>query len=247
MRNVAGIIWLSCVLVSLPQSLAFAGLREQAQGYREDGLDAQRHGDLSNAISFYQKAINLDPGFAMVQNDLGVVYERQGQFPMALRAYERALSLDPNYLEASANLGSLHKRLGYWTEALPRLLKAAVLLEQRGDLPAAKRFYLDVLDMEPNHFEGLGGLAGVYARLGERTQARTTWVKLALLYEQRGQLDAAKSVYERAIALEAGSVEATTNLALVCERLGQRDQAVFSWNKVGGLYEQRGDFQTPRR
>lgn len=244
MRSIVGLI---CVVASLPHATAFAGLREEAQVYREDGLGAQQHGDLSGAATFYQKAIQLDPGFAIPYNDLGIVYERRGQLQMALKAYQQALAVDPNYLEASANLGSLYRRLGYATQALPYLIKAAVLLEQRQDFQAAKRFYQEVLDVEPAQMEALAGLAGVYERLGEGDQAVTTWMKVALLYEQRGQLEAAKSSYERAVALDATSIEATTNLAVLCERLGQRDQAVFNWVKVGGLYEQRGDFPIARR
>lgn len=236
-------LWLLCGLCGT----ASAGLREEAQVYRKDGLGAQQHGDLSGAATFYQKAIQLDPGFAIPYNDLGIVYERRGQLQMALKAYQQALAVDPNYLEASANLGSLYRRLGYAAQALPYLIKAAVLLEQRRDFQAAKRFYQEVLDVEPTQMEALAGLAGVYERLGEGDQAVTTWMKVALLYEQRGQLEAAKSSYERAVALDATSIEATTNLAVLCERLGQRDQAVFNWVKVGGLYEQRGDFPIARR
>lgn len=244
MRSLIGVV---CLIVGMSAPEAFAALRDEAQVYREEGLSAQRHGDERNAVAFYQKAIYLDPGFALPYNDLGVLYEQRGELQMALQSYERALSLDPNYLEASANLGSLYKRLGYLTHAMPRLLKAAVLLEQRGDFHAARRFYQDVLDVEPDYVEALAGLAGVYERLGERDWAVTTWIKLALLHEQRGQLDAAKSGYERAVALDATSIEAVTNLALVSERLGQRDQAVFNWGKAGGLYEQRGDLHTARR
>ncbi|HBQ37539.1 MAG TPA: hypothetical protein DD714_00755, partial [Candidatus Omnitrophica bacterium] len=150
-------------------------------------------------------------------------------------------------LEASANLGSLYRRLGDPARALPRLLQAAVLFEQRGDLPSAKRFYQEVLEVEANHAQALAGLAGVLERLGERDQAVTTWVKLALLLEQQGQLEVAKSAYARAAALDANSLEAATNLALLSERLGQRDEAVSNWVTVGGLDEQRGDLHAARR
>ena len=241
------LIGLVCLLGLVPPAGAFAGLRDQAQVYREEGLSAQRRGDVSSAVTCYQKAIGLDPGFALPHHDLGVLYESQGQLQMAVKAYERALSLDPNYLEASANLGSLYRRLGDPARALPRLLQAAVLFEQRGDLPSAKRFYQEVLEVEANHAQAPAGLAGVLERLGERDQAVTTWVKLALLLEQQGQLEVAKSAYARAAALDANSLEAATNLALLSERLGQRDEAVSNWVTVGGLDEQRGDLHAARR
>ena len=237
---------IACLIIGFSQSMAFAGLRDQAQGYREEGRSAQRRGDVESAVTFYQKAIGLDAGFAQPYHDLGVLYERQGQLQMAVQAYERALSLDPNDLEAGANLGSLYRRLGETTRALPRL-KAAVLCDQRGDLQSAKRFYQEVLEVDPNHAQALEGLAGVLERLGEHAEAVTAWTKLALLDEQHGDLEAAKSAHARAAASDPHSIEAATNLALVSERLGQRHEAVSSWVTVGELDEQRGDLHAARR
>ncbi len=244
MRRLIGLI---CLLMTAPHATAFAGLREEAKVYREEGLKSQQSGDLEGAITWYQKAVHLDPGFAVPHNDLGVAYERQGNTSMALQSYERALALDPNYLEASANLGSLYKRLGRFTYALPRLTKAAVLFEQRGDLQAAQRLYQEVLEIQPDHLEALGGLAGVFERLGDRDHAVTTWVRVAMLYEQRAQFEAAKAAYERAVAVDATSLDAVTNLAVLYQRTGQRDLAVLYWLKAGELHERRGDLQAARR
>ncbi|MBI4354395.1 MAG: tetratricopeptide repeat protein [Candidatus Omnitrophica bacterium] len=246
MRNLLIGFSLLMLAPSATAATASTSLRDEAKGYREEGLKSQRYGDLEEAVTWYQKAAHLDAAFAVPHNDLGVVYERQGHAALALQSYEQALTIDPNYLEASANLGSLYKRLGRFTYALPRLTKAAVLFEQRGDLPTAQRLYQEVLEIRPDHLEALSGLAGIFERQGERDQAVAMWLRVAMLYEQRAQFEAAKAAYERAVAMDATSVDAVTNLASLYQRTGKRDLAVLYWLKAGELHERRGDLQTAR-
>lgn len=242
------VVGLTCLLViSARPSVMAAGLRDQAVGYREDGFEAQRHGDLANAMTSYQKAIALDPSYAVPLNDLGVVYEQRGEFQAARGVYERALRIDPNYLEANANLGTLYKRMGYPGQALPRLLKAGLLYEQGGNLLTAKALYEQVLDLEPDHREALTNLAALDERLGNVREAFLHWMKLGMLHEQSGEFESARMAYERAAALDTESVDAQTNVALLYERLGQHDLAVTQWVKLGYLDEQRGDFVSAQR
>lgn len=241
-------VGVTCLLViSARTSVRASGLRDEAVKYREDGFEAQRHGDLANAMTNYQKAIALDPSYAIPLNDLGVVYEQRGEAQAARGAYERALRIDPNYLEANANLGALYKRMGSFPQALPRLLKSGLLYEQHGDLATAKALYEQVLDIEPDHREALTNLASVDERLGQPKEAFLHWMQLGLLHEHHSELESARMAYERASAVNPESVDAQTNVALLSERLDDHDQAVMSWVKLGYLEEQRSDFVSAER
>ncbi|TAM39117.1 hypothetical protein EPN54_03570, partial [bacterium] len=48
-----------------------ATMHKQAEEYRNTGLEYQRTGDLDMAVSLYQKALAVDPGYGIVYNDLG--------------------------------------------------------------------------------------------------------------------------------------------------------------------------------
>jgi len=98
-------------------------LHEQAQRYREAGLEYQRIGNLAAAMSLYQKAIVVDPSYAVAYNDLGVIYEAQGNPQRAEESYLKAIRIDPNYLSAYTNLAlcyenqrNLEKAAYYWAK-----------------------------------------------------------------------------------------------------------------------------------
>ncbi|MBU1124401.1 MAG: tetratricopeptide repeat protein, partial [Candidatus Omnitrophica bacterium] len=84
-------------------------LQSQAREYRSQGLEMQQVGNLEGAMSFYQKAVELDPGFAMAYNDLGILYEAVGDLDRAESCYLRAVNLDKEYVSPYSNLALLYE------------------------------------------------------------------------------------------------------------------------------------------
>ncbi|MDD5196154.1 MAG: tetratricopeptide repeat protein [Candidatus Omnitrophica bacterium] len=84
-------------------------LQKQAQLYRNEGLKSQNLGDLETALKLYQKAAGIDPEYAVVHNDLGVIYESQGDLERAEESYLRAIEIDPSYESAYSNLALLYE------------------------------------------------------------------------------------------------------------------------------------------
>jgi tetratricopeptide (TPR) repeat protein len=102
-------------------------LQEEARSYRAQGFQMQQMGDLKGAMGLYQKAIQLDPGFAVPYNDLGIIYEANGEIDRAEQSYLKAVSIDRNYLSAYSNLAVLY-------ENKRDLKKAAYCWKKRADL-----------------------------------------------------------------------------------------------------------------
>lgn len=95
--------------------------QEQARKYREIGVEYQKIGNLSEALSFYQKAIAIYPNFAMAYNDIGVIYEALGSLEQAEENYLKSTKIDPVYSSAYTNLAlfyesqrDLEKAAFYW-------------------------------------------------------------------------------------------------------------------------------------
>lgn len=107
-------IFLVIFLCIFPLLFSLAGplTKENAKAYREEGQRAQSIGDLMGALSWYQKAVQLDPKLAQAYNDMGVIYEILGEDDKALEPYLKALEIDPGYLPAYTNLAFLYEKRG---------------------------------------------------------------------------------------------------------------------------------------
>ncbi len=97
----------------------------EAIQYRIKGYVYQRHGDFNNAIQNYKKAIERNPFYACVHNDLGILYEQKGWFRKAEQEYLKAVSIDSRYTSAYTNLALLNERKGdieaaffYWDKRI---------------------------------------------------------------------------------------------------------------------------------
>jgi hypothetical protein len=88
-----------------------ADLRSRALEYRNDGVELQQQGRSVQAITMFQKAIHLDPGYPAPHNDLGIAYETVGQLDDAEVEYKQALALHPGYARAHTNLALLYQRM----------------------------------------------------------------------------------------------------------------------------------------
>ena len=84
-------------------------LQLEARAYRNQGLKYQQIGNIDAALGFYQKAIELDPLYAVAYNDLGVIYEAKGETDRAEDSYLGSIKIDPSYLSACTNLALLYE------------------------------------------------------------------------------------------------------------------------------------------
>jgi len=102
-------------------------IQKTAREYRRQGLDKQHQGDLESALGYYQKAISLDPNYAVAYNDLGIIYETMNMPERAEYCYLHAVKIRPNYLSSYTNLALFY-------ENNRDLAKAAYYWSKRADL-----------------------------------------------------------------------------------------------------------------
>lgn len=98
-----------------PAKKNLTDLQKQARIYRNQGFELQNTGiaeNIAGAVTFYQKAIQLDPRYAVPYNDMGVIYEAGGLFDEAEKSYLTAARIDPDYLSPYSNLAALYENQG---------------------------------------------------------------------------------------------------------------------------------------
>ena len=71
------------------------------------GIAYSRTGKTKKAEHNFSKALRLDIGHAVANNELGLLYRKTGRFNAARTVYQNALIKNPDYLPVRKNLGIL--------------------------------------------------------------------------------------------------------------------------------------------
>jgi protein O-GlcNAc transferase len=190
-------------------------------------------GDKPAAIESLRRAVELDPHFAAALRYLGILLGESGDPPGAIAALERALQLDPNHSRAWNNLGNAQRSLGRLDEA-ERAFARAIALRPDYALAAANL-------AEVQRDRGEVERAEVTLRAAMAVQAdqppfRPLFVLLAGLCRERGALDEAEKLYQRAIELSPSeSAGQWFNLGWVRAQRGELAAARFAYGRARAL------------
>jgi tetratricopeptide (TPR) repeat protein len=127
------------------------------------GAALEYHGKPMEAITQYQRAEQLDPGFYMAYADLGNLLYYTGQTNAALQQYQRAVALSPKLRELRDGLGNVLAGMGRFAEATNEYAQAArldpgsapphyylgIALAGHGDYSRATNEFARVMAMAP--------------------------------------------------------------------------------------------------
>ena len=165
-------------------------------------LDRDSAGDLNRAVSYYEQATKLDPGYPLAWVGLSRALFRQadrGSIPLnegrrrSREAVERALVLDPNVPEAHALTGQIKREVDWdWTGANTSLQRA--------------------VELDPENSAVLNLAAG--------------------LADSFGRFEEAVELLRRAIALDPLNAAIRGSLAEICSILGRQEEAEAEFKKA---------------
>jgi eukaryotic-like serine/threonine-protein kinase len=129
-----------------------------------------RKSDNEAAISMFQKALELDPNFAIVYADLAAAYTKRVEFgfpeqeniTLAFEAFSHAVSIDPNVAEAYKSLGNIHF--------------------QKGELQKAQDSFLKAIQLNPNYAAAMSNTGITFKLLGQPDKA-AGWIERSISLE----------------------------------------------------------------
>jgi arylsulfatase A-like enzyme/Flp pilus assembly protein TadD len=122
---------------------------EFAFGYQGAGQVALKQEDYTLAISYLQKAIELDPGDAKSHTVLGMAFQSLGKLDEAVRCYTRVIEIGSGFSEVHYNLGQAFVSLGKFEQAIEHYQQ---VLQLKSDNPET-HYKLGVALMELDKFE----------------------------------------------------------------------------------------------
>jgi TolB-like protein/DNA-binding winged helix-turn-helix (wHTH) protein len=202
------------------------------------GLHASSRFDqegLEQAVSDFERVIELDPSFAPAHIMLGNAYFLLGAYgfmPPAIAferdrlANEHALTLDPNLAFAHAQLGDIHRAYDWdWAAADRELKQAVALAPADGDI----LFYAAVQSLGMGRWDD--ALKQVNAALAYDPLNPSRYQVLTLLQSSRGRLGEAEAAARRALELIPTAPFGHYFLGNVLLTRGQADAALTEFSK----------------
>jgi type IV pilus assembly protein PilF len=186
------------------------------------GVQAQQAGHIQEALSEYQRAVELDPDNADSQNALGIILHLSfRRYAEAIEHYQRALEVRPNFSEARTNLGNVYLDQGQYDEAI--------------------KLYEQVLNdmLYPTPFIAQGNLGWAYYKKGEtekgleNIKAAVTlnpnfclgYRNLGSIYEETGHGEEACKQFARYRELCPDTADANMREGVCLAKQGQVDTA----------------------
>jgi Flp pilus assembly protein TadD len=92
--------------------------------YNLMGLICSRTGRLDQAITYYQRALRLEPAMEAARNGLGAAYIEHGDLDEALKLFRAALEAAPNDVTAAFNIGAILAEQGRYADSVAGLESA---------------------------------------------------------------------------------------------------------------------------
>jgi tetratricopeptide (TPR) repeat protein len=190
------------------------------------GFALFQKGRVNEAITYFQNALQRQPGNAQARNNLGSALFQKGRVDEAITCFHQALQIKPDYAEAHYNLGVALLQKGSVDEAIAQYQKAlqikpdyadahvnlGLAFLQRGSLDEAITHYREALQIKPDH-------ANAHNNLG-----------LALF--RKGNVDEAIGHLQKALQSEPDSANFHVNLATALLRKERVDEAIGHLQKA---------------
>lgn len=123
----------------------------KARPFYNYGREVAFAGQASEALMYYDKAIQLNPRFRDAYYNRGIAYGKLGNHNQAIGDFNRAIEIDPKYAEAYNSRGIAYNNLGNYTLAI-------------GDFDRA-------IEINPKYAEAYYNRAIAYNNLGNDNQA----------------------------------------------------------------------------
>jgi tetratricopeptide (TPR) repeat protein len=217
-------------------------------GHYNIGNAFAQKGQTDQAITEYQRSLEIYPNYAQARTNLGNALFKKGHLDEAIAQYQKALQIDSHLAVAYANLGNAlfeKRHLGEAIEQYQMAVKAdpdyaqahanlGVAFFQKGQLDEAIAQYQKAVEINPNYAEArtnLGNALLQKGQLGEAIEQYQTAVQsspnyalahanLGVALLQKGQLKDAVAQFQEALRLNPG-------LSPVRERLARAQQALL--------------------
>ena len=193
--------------------------------------------DYSNALKYYNKALELEPGNSAHTKSIGYIYRRQGKIKESLANHKIAMKLEPNDPSLFFQIALTYHHSRQYDDAEEMIDRALQLVPDNQVNLQRKFWYQFYKHRDLNQL--IDELYDLRKRLGDNNYSMTNQIVLALIMDRK---------YERALD-ELNKVDDIYNIQQngfmpydfirgnVFELMGLNDKALTLYNNAANLLE----------
>jgi len=210
---------------------------------------------LQNAVSEYEKILEVEPRDLAILNTVGDIYSRLGQNEKAIERFrvvgeayiadgfllkaiamfKKITKLDPNGLPAMEKLAELYRKQGLVSDARSMLLQAAEAYTRKGQNKETLRLLKQLVLFDPENVQVITRTADLMTQGGQRDEAKEMLSQTASTLVERHALDPAQKILDRLIALDRTNLRAQELRAQVTFELGDNQKAIDLYEAIPDL------------
>ncbi|HCL91665.1 MAG TPA: hypothetical protein DIC50_02645, partial [Verrucomicrobia subdivision 3 bacterium] len=194
-------------------------------------------GRTDEALTYYRKAVEMQPRYPDPLNNIGCILAGRKQFAEAIPYFEAALRSRPDYVLAHENLAAACRELGRFREAIPHL---EVVVKARPEDTG-------VLNSLANALAGVGRFAEAVpyyeASLRVRPEQVAAHYGLANALVKLGRADEAVAHYRQALQAKPDFAQAQHDLGIALARQGRLEEAVLAMREAARLEAGNATYQ----
>ncbi len=178
------------------------------------------------ALTSYDKAIELDSSGFAAWISRGNALSELGRYDTAFRAYDKAIELNPNSYAVYLNQGHLFTRAGRYEEALASYNKAIELQADSYDVWIASAWALVKLQ----NYEK--ALTSCDRAIELKPDFYRAWAVRALIFTELNRYEDSLTSYNRAIQLKPDDFEIWRDQTFVLSKLNRYEEALISCDEA---------------
>jgi len=150
----------------------------------------------------------------------------------------KALEIEPESERVLRALAKFHERHQEMEAVVEALVKLSALHGRRGDGAKQEAALGQALKIEPSNIEALRQMMDLTRRRQDAGRFWNYGFKLATVYEQMGRPGEAKTIYEEAVMMDGGNIEAWQRLADLSEQSGDIDATIRIYKNIARTFSE---------
>jgi len=170
--------------------------------YDNLGSFFEHEGKLDQAISYYKKALSINPYYRQARNNLGKAYAEMNLYDQAIFEFKEAIRRSPTFEVAYLNLGHVYLQRGELDQAIGQFQKA---LEIKPDYAEA-HFQLGVAYTQQGKLDR--GISAFQNALLYNKDYADVYFNMGVVYTYQKKMDLAIASFEKAVSLDPSNAAA---------------------------------------